>query len=203
MKKKKKFDEIIFLLNDISRSLEVHFLEIKNNKIEIPYLMGSYIESLNYDFYRDQFDKYVLNADNSFLLLLEDLISYIKKKINDGLNIIEDIEDKSSKKLDKEELIFFQYKLKYPLEKISNLNEYIFSLNGKAPLKIYKNFKNIILQIKNAIIIHNYNLVDLKVINEIEYCIQKIEKNVIAINLIFDLYKDIKLMINNIKSLNN
>ena len=201
MKKKKKFDEIIFLLNDISRSLEVHFLQIKNNEILIPYLKGSYIESLNYNFYGEQFFKYVLN--NSFLLLLKNLISYIKKKINDGLNIIEDIEDKSSKKLDKEELIFFQYKLKYPLKKISNLNEYIFSLNGKAPLKIYKNFKNIILQIKNAIIIHNYNLVDLKVINEIEYCIQKIEKNVIAINLIFDLYKDIKLMINNIKSLNN
>ena len=144
--------------------------------------MGSYIESLNYDFYRDQFDKYVLNADNSFLLLLEDLISYIKKKINDGLNIIK--ENSSKKKLDKEELMIFQCKLKYPLNKMSNLNEYLkeylkehlFSSNGEDPLKIYKNFQNIIFQIKNAIIIHNYKMVDLKIINKIEYCIKKIEK---------------------------
>ncbi len=119
------------------------------------------------------------------------------------------MKENSFKILDKKEVIIFLIELKHPLNKISNLNkflkEYIISFN-EDPLKIYKNFRNIIFQIKNAIINHNYKMVDLKEINKIDNCIQKIEKNVVAIkqNLTSDLYEDIKKLINNdIESLKN
>lgn len=192
-KKVENINKIIIRLNELSLKVYYPFLEMQSKKIIIPRERGSYLDSINFHGICFSFENYVLNAINYFIFY-KGLVSYIRKKINDGIFIFK---QNYSQNLNEQQLKKYKSKLIYPLIKISLLNDiFIFIKDNKNinPLNSYDEITNMINTLKGQIINYNYNKISLYEIKCIESCINSVEENVNEIckeNDIPDLYDKI------------